>query len=195
MSESLVVSLFDYDLISRNDPIGYVVIQLNTLIRQQPLLRTYDLLNASRGCITLELTAQDFGASGYAQPPMQGYGYPPQQQYPPQQPYPPQQQYPPQQSYQPYPPNTGYGVPPPMTGYGAPPMTGYPPQQAYPYGPPPTSYAPMTGYPPQPYGPPTYVTHPPVYGAPPVVVVGRHKYKKYKNKGLKRLRKGFKKWF
>jgi hypothetical protein len=110
LADSLLISVFDWDLITRDDPLGYCLIPLNTLYRGEPTLLTYCLSHASRGSITVELTAVDFGLqriSYQQQPPLLM-----QQPVPPQQPvyYPSYQQpaaYPQmiyQQTYTTYPP-------------------------------------------------------------------------------------------
>lgn len=174
LSESLIIHVYDKDFLSRNDSLGYCIIPLNTLMMGQPLSRTYQLMGTSKGTLTVELTAQDFGApmggaayGGYAAPtaPVQ---YQQAHYVASNQPPPPQPTY--GGAY-----GGGYGG-----GYGAPPMPQapvyhqqqapvyYPPpqqQQGYYGGGAPPPIAPMGGVPPQNlYGgvpPPNYGGYPP----------------------------------
>eukprot|EP01089_Gocevia_fonbrunei_P001442 TRINITY_DN1132_c0_g1_i3.p1 TRINITY_DN1132_c0_g1~~TRINITY_DN1132_c0_g1_i3.p1 ORF type:complete len:389 (-),score=107.98 TRINITY_DN1132_c0_g1_i3:292-1458(-) len=128
-TDSLSISIYDWDRFGKDDPLGNVSIQLSTLERGVELLKWYQLNLAATGQIHVGITAEDFGCQPgmnkggppqYGQPPQTGYGQPPQG-YPPQQGYgQPQHGYPPQSG--------GYGMQPPQTGYGQPPQQGYPPQ-------------------------------------------------------------------
>lgn len=60
---SLVINVFDYDRFKRDDYLGYCVIPLDKLIENQPVIMTVPLMEASRGSLTVELTALDFGAT------------------------------------------------------------------------------------------------------------------------------------
>ena len=76
-TESLVISVYDHDTFKKDKTLGYCVIPLNKLVRGQPTLQSFPLMNSQGGgSITVELTAKDFGLPATQQPSAFNQTYP-----------------------------------------------------------------------------------------------------------------------